>query len=73
MNLPNPVTSAWWRDKILPVILTAAMCGTFGSGVLMWRELAVISVKLDDRTRQVDDHEQRIRSLEQERKNASHP
>lgn len=64
MNLPSPATSAWWRDKILPIILTASIMAVAGTGIAIWRELAVISVKLDQFSTVQVDHEQRLRYLE---------
>lgn len=71
MNIP-PATSAWWRDKILPVIVTAAMVGTFASGLAGWKELAILNVKVDSRFTQIDDHEVRIRELER-KEHEQHP
>lgn len=73
MNLPTPNPTAWLRDKILPIILTAAIVAVAGTGLAIWRELAIISTKLDQFSAIQLDHEQRIRTLEQERKHASHP
>lgn len=64
MKLPDTASTGWWRDRILPVILTAAMLGTCAAGLAMWKELAIISTKIDSRDRQIEDHETRIRELE---------
>jgi hypothetical protein len=64
MNAPNPSSSAWLRDKILPVVLTAAIMAIVGTGLAIWRELAIISVKIDQFSATQSDHEQRIRTLE---------
>lgn len=63
-----PQVPSWWKDRILPVILTSALLGTCASGLLMWRELAIISTKIDSRDRQIDDHETRIRDLERKQR-----
>lgn len=71
---PEGDSAAIWqlmRDKIIPVLITAALLGTFGSGLAMWKELAVMNVKLDQKDRidqgqdaVLHDHEGRIRGLE---------
>lgn len=76
MTTPQERTTAWSfiRDKVLPSVAAVAMTGTFVTGFAMWKELAVISVKLDhqqerdsDQDRAIGDHEARLRSLEKSR------
>lgn len=63
----SPTGWSFLREKILPTIMTAAMIGTFVTGFAMWKELAVISVKLDNLTGVISDHEARLRMLEKEK------
>lgn len=57
----------WFRDKVLPVILTSALVCTAGSGLLMWREMAVMNVKLDVYKLDIDDLKSRVRELEKDK------
>lgn len=64
---------AWrtWREKLLPTIASATLLAVAGTGLMIWKELAVINVKLDQQAtrdasqdKRIDDHETRIRDVE---------
>lgn len=70
-NLPGPEARNPWfllREKVLPTIIAAAMIGTFTVGAAMWQKLEIINVKIDDHREVQRDHENRIRSLERDKR-----
>ena len=66
-------TQVWrtWRDKVLPTVASTTLIAVAAAGLMIWKELAVINVKLDQQgmrdaaqDKQLEDHEQRIRTVE---------
>lgn len=78
--MPDDQTNGWFffREKVLPSVAATALLAVAAAGFAMWSQLQVIAVKLDQQVdqqktrdflqdKQIDDHESRVRRLEDRR------